>query len=136
MASAPPVVTPLVTRRFALAQKLDDLKAEILAVDDSLIVLGAGGYADEEGRKLIVVAASEGKAGEPSYVLPDESAARALAGEDFKSLFDRVVSFVPCAGFALVVPKFLTEARARKLVDLCFVPGKPATAKKAYVRAG
>lgn len=140
MADKPaPTLTPLAAQRAALLKDIDDLKAALLKVDEQLIALGAGRYEDESGaHKWCVVAASEGSQGEPSYVLPDdgEPVARQLAGEKFGTLFDRVVSFRPVEGFALIAPTHLTPAKARDLVALCLVPGRVTNGKAAYVKKG
>ncbi len=133
-----PTVTPLVSRRFSLSNQISALLDAMSAVDAELIALGAGGYTDDDGRKLIVIAASEGKEGQPSFVLREEhvASAREISGGHFQTFFDRHVTFSPCNGFEIIVPKLLTPAAGRKLVEMCLVQGKAAVGKKAYVRVG
>ena len=134
----PATPEPLVAKLLELAQKVADAVAEAKAVEDQLIALGAGRYShpDEPLKVCTVVAAVDASFGKPSYVLSSENEeiARKLAGESFSNLFEREVTYTPCKGFAEVVPKLLTPARAKKLAALCYVPGKPKAGQKAYIR--
>lgn len=52
-----------------------------------------------------------------------DAAARKLAGEQFETLFDRLVLFQPAEGFDKFVPRLLTPAAGRDLLALCRVEG-------------
>jgi len=137
---AEPILSPLVTRGFELRLKIAGLLIELKALEKQLVEQGAGPYADEAGNECTVVGATLGSAGTDKYALAGteeaELKARELAGDDdnFKKLFDRHVSYTPCDGFHLVVPKLLTPAKARDLVALCLVPGKGSAPKDGYVK--
>lgn len=136
----PPTQTQLVVEGLHLIAARDAAIAELRAIDEKLIALGAGRYcSDEDGKSPIatVVGAVPGSVGASSYALrskEDEEGAREIAGDQFKTLFDRTVFYRPCAGFADVTPKILTPAKSRDLLELCYVPGSPISGKRAHVR--
>lgn len=132
-----PTVTPLAAQRAATLADIAALQGSLAKIDADLILLGPGRYADETGKHVFqVIAATLSSTGAVSYALPEdgEEEARQLAGDKFGDLFERTVVFTPCKGFALVIPKLLTPAKARDLVALCEVPGKVTNAKNAYVK--
>ena len=143
-AAKAPTPTRLVAEGLRLIAERDQRIAELRAIDEQLIALGAGRYiadgTDTHGtfKVVTVVGAVPGSVGAASYALrskEDEERARELAGDDdFKKLFDRTVFYRPCAGFADVTPKILTPAKARDLLQLCYVPGAPISGKRAHVR--
>jgi hypothetical protein len=121
-----PAATPenLVAAIFARHAQLVTASAELERAKAQLIALGKGKYAGHDGRELTVVEATAGSSGTLviSYVLDSEEAeekARKLAGDHFRTLFDRREVFTPCEGFAHVAPKILTPAKARDIIALC-----------------
>jgi hypothetical protein len=123
--------------RDAIAEKLKAKDAELQAVNEQLIALGAGRYRDAESHVATVVAAIEAKQQPDKYVLrskEDEEKARDLAGEQFGKLFDRSVTFAPCEGFGAVAIKLLTPAKARDIIKLTLIPGVLAGGRRAHVR--
>lgn len=121
-----PAATPvaIVDSLFALNAQLIKLGADFEQQKALLIAQGKGKYAGTDGRELTVVEPTEGKPGTLSvcYVLDSDEAedmARKLAGDDFTSLFERRVIHLPCEGFEHVVPKLLTPAKARDLLQIC-----------------
>jgi hypothetical protein len=131
------VATPsaLVGEAYAIIKERDAKIAELLVISEKLIALGAGRYCDEADPKLLctVVAAIADSTGAVSYSLTDPLAAREIAGIAYGKLFDRVVAYFPAKGFADLVPKFLTPAKAAKLLSLCLVPGKAISGKRAHI---
>src|SRR5262245_18878461 len=134
----PATQTPeiLVANLLALHQKRLDLAAQIAAQEQALIAIGAGTYVSTDGQsKLQVIGAVEGKAGEVSYGPPATvDLARKFAGDAFGKLFTRTEVFTPCEGFALIVPKLVTPAKAAKLLVLFEVTGKATSGKRAHVK--
>ncbi|MEA3211317.1 MAG: hypothetical protein QOE70_4374 [Chthoniobacter sp.] len=148
---APATLTPLVAEGLALIARLDakrlerDAKvaellvidAELTAVNDALIALGAGRYRDEEGHTALVVAAKEATLSPDTFELrnaDDEQLARVLAADKFKKLFDRHEYWSPKDGFGAIAGAILTPARARDLIALCLIPGQLAGGRRAYLR--
>lgn len=152
-----PVVTPLVADGLALRvkfeakkkefdakadelraveQELRGIGAEIGAVENQLIELGAGPYADEAGGRCTVVAGFPQKPGQDTFVLPSGADARAkeLAGPLLKKLFEVKQVFVPKHGFDVIADMVLPKKAARELVALCRVEGKPYGGRAACVR--
>lgn len=111
--------------------------AELRAIEDQLIALGAGRYTDGDGHIAQVIAEVPSSLGADSHALQskeDEEAAREIAGDVFKKLFDRVLFYRPCSGYAELAPKILTPAKANRLLGLTHVPGRPISGKRAHVR--
>ncbi|MEQ1862223.1 MAG: hypothetical protein ABMA13_20085 [Chthoniobacteraceae bacterium] len=136
-AAPPPTTTHLCAQRATLLASIDELKASLGRIDEQLIALGAGRYADDSGQHVFtVVAASLGSPGKVTFALTaeHETLARELAGDAFPDLFARLVTYEPKDGFADRCDVVLTPAKARKLIDLCTVIGKPTSAKAAHVR--
>jgi hypothetical protein len=125
----------LVIDAFKLRRRMAADAERLEAIEQQIIALGAGDYAGG-GDSLKVIGAVAGAPGMVFYVLDgqDEEEAKKLAGEAFADLFLRKITFSPCEGFALVLPKLVTPAKARKLELLCKRVGKAASGKRAYVR--
>lgn len=121
-----------------LRAKIESLKAELKAAENKLIESGPGRYQNEEGEICVVVSATQERTAECSYAIPDGDspldAAKNIAGDSFAKLFERKITYDPCEGFASVVPKLLTPARARAMLELCVIPGNVTSAKRAYVK--
>lgn len=130
------LLTPLVAAGLRLRAQRDELLNQLAVVEAELIALGAGRYRDEENHTCLVIAATAESLGPDSYFLKsqDEDDARTLALDSFPKVFDRHIRYTPCEGFANVVPKLFTPAKARDLLALCFVPGKTTPGKRAYLR--
>ena len=126
----------LVHIAFVLQEERAKLDVQIAEVEAALIAKGAGKHSSADGRTVTVIAVVPGNAGKLSYALADDKldAARELADAEFGNLFDRQVSYTPCEGFENVAPKLLTPAKARDLIALCAVQGKPYTGRAASVR--
>jgi hypothetical protein len=110
--------------------------AELEALKAQVIKLGRGRHTGADPAHFVtVVAAVPASTAPDSFALDTEKVdqARKLAGEEFRTLFDRCEIFTPCEAFVQVVPKVLTPAKARDLLALCRVPGKPNNGKSAYV---
>jgi hypothetical protein len=147
---APAVLTPLVADGFELIARIEikkaerdakgaelkELDAQLAALNEQLIVLGAGRYCDAEDRTCLVVAGNPGTIAPDTFRLPHEGEepARALAGEEFKNLFERHVSYTPRDGFNGRAEALLTPAKARDLIAFCLVPGELTGVRRAYVR--
>ena len=160
MADKPaPLFSSLVGELYELDAQIAVLKTERDEVAAKLIEKGEGTYCDQSDppRSGIVVvptkfstkydlykpeafkaflAANDAKKSTPALVeafkTSQEERARALAGDNFKSLFDREVIFTPADGFEKLVPKFLTTAKgdpaaaARDLLLHCQIVKAPA----------
>lgn len=155
MSEKTPLINPLVGSIYDLDERIETLKLERAQLAQELIEEGEGTYLESgaaDARKILVIVPSEPST---SYTLyPDaalkafleerkvkkataalkaefmelqEQRARDLAGDHFKSLFDRSVIFGPTKGFAQIVPKLFPTATAtvKKLLLLCQVV-KPA----------
>jgi hypothetical protein len=122
--------------RDLIAERLKAKDAELQAVNDQLIALGAGRYRDEENHTALVVAAVEPTLGPDTFHLQRDALpqARELAGENFRKLFDREEIYSPRDGFAGIAGALLTPARARDLLALCIVPGRLGGGRRAHVR--
>lgn len=137
----PPTPEPTATERLisqAFSKRLEIATAiaEFDKLQAQIVALGKGKHSGVDPAHVVtVVAATEASTGAVSYALAadSEEKARELAGEEFKALFDRTVTYSPCDGFEKVAPKLLTPAKARDLVALCLVPGKTTNGKKAYI---
>lgn len=140
----------LLHRYDAATAKIAALRA---AAAQELISYGKGSYVDEADRKAIVIVPEKVSVSHDLYhkaalgefceelgiKKPDARAlkifrdardakARGMAGIAFGKLFDRVVLYVPAAGFPELAPKFLPAEKARTLVDFCKVEKQPAAA--------
>ena len=137
---ATPDPTPteiLISRAFALRARIAELELELTKDETEIIALGKGKHTGAEpGHVVTVVAATPGSTGAVTYkqlAADQEEEARKLAGVRFGSLFDRHVIYTPREGFVAIAGAVLTPARARALVQLCEVPGKSFSGKRAYV---
>lgn len=111
-------------------------RTELGAAKLAILRLGEGKYTAPCGRTCSVVPANPGTKQPDTFALPDklhEEEARALAGEDFKRLFDRHVYYTPKPGFEGAAAAVLRPAKARKLCDLLRVLGKITGARAAYI---
>lgn len=122
--------------RDAIADRLKAKDLELQAVNEKLIALGAGRYCDPENHVATVVAAVMATMGQDGFRLPNdgEERARALAGDDFLTLFQRIVRYEPREDFKGLVKGRLTPKRAEDMIALCIVPGQLGGGRRAYVR--
>jgi hypothetical protein len=147
----------LVSTILDLDAEIAALEEKRKVAADALIALGEGEYLDKTGeRRLLVIVPSAPKPTfelYPKKALEDfcekagvkkatneqvaaffearEAGARKLAGIAFGELFNRLVTYSPVKGFADIVPKLLTPAKARNLLDFCRVHGEAA---KAHIK--
>jgi hypothetical protein len=165
MAKPDLLLSPLVAEIYDLDAQIETLKTQQATLAAELIEKGEGTYAehrDPDARKVIVVVptkygtkydlykpealrafleARQAKKATPELLeefrAMREDAAEAIAGEEFKTLFDRLVIYSPTDGFEKLVPKLLTtqkgepSAKARELLLLCQIVTPP---KDAYIR--
>lgn len=121
-------------------KKLDEglkaIEAELAAVNARLIERGGGRYCDEAQHVAIVVTGIAPQPGADKFALPDGAleTAKTLAGEHFKKLFERTEVFAPKNGVDALADLLLTSKKARDLVSLLLVPGKPMGGRAAYVK--
>lgn len=140
-----------VARLYELDRQIETLKAERALTAKELIDLGEGQYVDGAGRKALVIVPTtyttsytlypakalaaflEGKKVKKAtpalleeFREAQEEAARKYTGDQFKALFDRSVIHEPTKGFADLVPKLLTTAKARDTLLLCQVVKPPS----------
>lgn len=122
--------------RDVIAARLKDKDAELAAINDQLIAMGAGRYRDEADHLALVIAAIEPQLAPDTFRLKptDLDAARELSGDAFKKLFDRAEVFSPKSGFDAIAGAVLTPAKARDLIALTIVPGTLTGGRRAYVR--
>lgn len=148
--TVPPTLSPLVAEgltliaeaeaiakeRDAIAVRLKAKDAELQAVNEKLIALGAGRYCDTENHVATVVGAVPATMGADDFRLPKdgEALARELAGDNFLKLFQRKVSFSPRDDFRGLVLGRLTPKKAEELIALCIIPGQMQGGRRAYVR--
>lgn len=127
----------LKARRDAVAAELAECDRALRAVQDQLIILGAGRYGDAVQHHCTVVASIEAKLQPDTFKLKsaeDELLARQIAGDDFRKLFDRHEYWTPKPDFRGLVTGRCTPKPARELIDLCLIPGQLAGGRAAYVR--
>lgn len=132
-----PTPSQLVAAAYVLRRQRDRLTSELAEIEQQLLTLGRGKYPGlDPGETVTVIAAVPESTGDATYILKpqDELPARALAGVEFRRLFDRVLTYSPCGGFDAVAPKLLTPAKSRDLLDLCLVPGRHISGKRAYLK--
>lgn len=117
-------------------EALKTLNDELKAVNDRLIEVGAGRYCNETGHVATVVPELAATVQPDRYVLPEGGlpAARELAGDAFRKLFDRTEIFTPRNGFDAIADILLTPKKAREIVAMCLVPGQPKGGRVAHVR--
>jgi hypothetical protein len=148
-----PTFHPLVAELYDLDAQIAALQEQRDAVAKKLIALGEGNYIDEQDRRATVIVpkgfytsydlykndaykafleARKLKKGSAALFKEfrdmRETAARDLAGEEFKTLFDRMVAFAPTDGFEKIAPKLLTPAKARDIILLCQLVKPPGEA--------
>jgi len=155
----PAVFHTHVAALYDLDAQIEALKLQRAALAKDLIAVGAGTYCDAQERMAIVVVPTEWsnkydlyrpaalkafleeqkvKKATPAltkeFRTAQETRAEELAGEHWKTLFDRTVLYVPTKGFADLVPKLLTtadgkpSARARDLLLHTIIAKPPAEA--------
>jgi hypothetical protein len=151
---AAPSSAKLVSTVLDLDAEIATLQERRKLAADSLIALGAGKYLDTSGERAVSVIMPEAPAAKfelyskealaaflekvgakkptpaqaEAFFKGREEGARELAGITFGKLFVRRVSFVTVKGFADIVPKLLTPAKARDLLDFCRIQAQAATA--------
>jgi hypothetical protein len=118
------VVSQLVDEAYAVHATLAAGQARLDEICGQLIALGRGDYAGSDPAKVAKVIVPS--APTPGYKLePDnEERAREIAGENFGEVFVRKVTFSCEKAFEVVCQKFLTPAKAKKLLALCLVKRK------------
>lgn len=156
--AAPKVLTPhsAVARLYDLEARIYALQLEYEAAAKELIDAGEGHYGDPTGRAAVAIiptkfattfnlyapdalkaflATRQAKKATPvllkEFRAMREERAEQLAGDHYRTLFDRQVVFSPATAFADMAPRILTPAKARDLLLLCQVVKKPG---KAHVK--
>ncbi len=117
----------LVARGAAIKAQTKALNNELATINAELIAAGPGEYRAEAGGKATVVQPSAKFAPDAA----DVEAVRELlddddnAGEIFKKLFTRSVSYTAIKGVRHVAAALLTAAKLRKVIALCEKPAAP-----------
>ena len=125
--------------RDAIALRLKQKDSELQAINEQLIALGRGRYCDPAAaeRTCTVVAGVEPELAPDTFTLKsaeDELVARALAGDNFLTLFQRHVWYAPRDDFRGLVKGRLTPKKAEDLLQLCIVPGQLQGGRQPHVR--